>query len=659
MSWQWLALAAGPSGAQWQWLRVEAESGAVTTPTAWQWLRLDVSASTVSYFVLPHANPFDAGEDITITATRNGAAPTGRVWRVASGTATLTPNGDTVTLRAPIGAVDSSVTIGYKPSDAAEIFVTLNFLRATDWVKVGTVLKPAIWHVVDDGAADLDAAFAAAFRGVNLSGAEFTPDAAHLPGVVNTDYMYPTQADYTYIAGRGHKLVRLPIRWERIQPTRGAALDSAQLSMLTTAISRANTAGLKVLVDIHNYARYINSTANGGAELVLGGGVLTNAHLADLWTLLSTALRGLPGLAGYGLMNEPHSLPGLAGSFTATSTPFSFDATVQSWTVETSGTVARSTTTVHDGSGSLQITRTLAAGSNQLIRANDAATNTLDFSNGATIAAWVLVPSGAPGTNWQARLEMQDSAFTWQTGAYTALTPGTWAQLSFTPSGAIWTGHKGIGVQFTSTQSTAPSVSVYVDTVQQGSLTGTLTPAQQWQAASQEVVTAIRAGGDTTRILIPGYQFSGAQNWPTNHPSAWISDPADNIAYEAHYYMDRDNSGTYVNTYASEETDATSRGFSSLTARAVTEITRFTDWCVANNVRGFIGEIGWPNNVSTASWNAVAEAVYDVLDVANIGAAYWAAGSWYGTTYNLSAYTGTPLATTASPSTIIEAHVLA
>lgn len=58
-----------------------------------------------------------------------------------------------------------------------------------------------------------------AYRGVNLSGAEFAHDALHLPGVPDRDYKYPTAADLRYIAGRGHRMVRLPIRWERIQRT--------------------------------------------------------------------------------------------------------------------------------------------------------------------------------------------------------------------------------------------------------------------------------------------------------------------------------------------------------------------------------------------------------------------------------------------------------
>lgn len=198
------------------------------------------------------------------------------------------------------------------------------------------------------------------WRGVNLSGAEFSPVAATLPGTVGVDYMYPQAADFAYLASRGHKVVRLPIRWERVQPTLGGALNAAEVARLTTAIGNASNAGLKVLVDVHNYARFIQSnddatfsdtysdwygTGGGGSTLVLGGGgTLTNAHLTDLWVRLSTALAGNPGVLGYGLMNEPNSLPGSAGTFTAAATPYTFDAGVSGWVGESGVTVAASAT---------------------------------------------------------------------------------------------------------------------------------------------------------------------------------------------------------------------------------------------------------------------------------------------------------------------------
>jgi endoglucanase len=90
---------------------------------------------------------------------------------------------------------------------------------------------------------------------------------------------------------------------------------------------------------------------------------------------------------------------------------------------------------------------------------------------------------------------------------------------------------------------------------------GDLSPARVWEAASQKALDVIRSDGDGRLVLVQGYEWAGAQRWPTNHPTAWISDPADNFRYEAHHYWDRDNSGAYSNGYAAEVADAQQRGF--------------------------------------------------------------------------------------------------
>jgi hypothetical protein len=52
------------------------------------------------------------------------------------------------------------------------------------------------------------------------------------------------------------KLVRLPFRWERIQPTLNGALDVNELGRLRAAISRAAAAGIKVVPTVFNYGGY-------------------------------------------------------------------------------------------------------------------------------------------------------------------------------------------------------------------------------------------------------------------------------------------------------------------------------------------------------------------------------------------------------------------
>lgn len=132
--------------------------------------------------------------------------------------------------------------------------------------------------------------------GVNLAGAEF--NSKNLPGNINKDYVYPSREDFEFIAAQGANVVRLPIRWERIQPTLGSPLAEAELAQLTTALSRAKTAGLCLVLDIHNYGRYYDTPINS-AEL-------QNAFI-NLWRLLVTGLNEKYFLA-LGLMNEPNHI---------------------------------------------------------------------------------------------------------------------------------------------------------------------------------------------------------------------------------------------------------------------------------------------------------------------------------------------------------------
>ena len=358
-------------------------------------------------------------------------------------------------------------------------------------------------------------------------------------------------------------------------------------------------------------------------------------------------------------MNEPHNLQEARSAVPAASTVWSFDHGTAPWSGEADAHTSRSTasSTRHDSAGSMQISRRLAAGASQNIRANDNAQSALTPAAGTTLSAWVLVPAHAPGTRWSAQLEMQDSSYRWIAGPSTALTPGRWTAISVTPTQATWSHRRGVAVQFSSDQTSPTTATVYVDTIRQhGQTSTTLTEARQWEEATQECVDAIRANQDTTPVYVPGVAFSGAQNWPRNHPAPWIDDPAGAAVYEAHYYFDRDNSGTYRQPFAAEEADAIRRGYASLEDRATTELHRFLHWCETNAVNGFVGEIGWNNTHDSSRWNAVGDALYNALDDATVGAAYWAAGQWYGTSYNLSLYTGTPLSTLAPPASIVEAH---
>ena len=245
-------------------------------------------------------------------------------------------------------------------------------------------------------------------RGVNVSGAEFgapfSLDATSSfsnknPGRYNTAYHYDGQATFDYLASRGIRLIRLQFRWERIQPTPGGPLDRTELGRLKAAVRRATGAGLEVILDVHNFGDYYIERKGRGVRFAIGSDRLPISRFADLWRRLSNNFKAMPGIVGYGLMNEPAGMPRV----------------------------------------------------------------------------------------------------------------------------------------------------------------GDLSPAKVWEKASQKALDAIRSNGDLRLVLVQGYQWAGAQNWPTNHPASWID--GDNFRYEAHHYWDRNNSGAHSNSYAEEVAEARSRGY--------------------------------------------------------------------------------------------------
>jgi aryl-phospho-beta-D-glucosidase BglC (GH1 family) len=161
-------------------------------------------------------------------------------------------------------------------------------------------------------------------RGINLAGGDFGDFGSYGAlnrGTLGTQYYYPNPGDWTYLASRGVKLVRLPIRWERFQSTLKTALDTTEISRLQTVLSAANSAGIVILIDVHNYGRYDtaatgNSSGSSSGVYDLGqnapsgiGGTMVSCF-ADFWQRMAAALAGHAGLWGYGLVNEPHDLTG-------------------------------------------------------------------------------------------------------------------------------------------------------------------------------------------------------------------------------------------------------------------------------------------------------------------------------------------------------------
>jgi endoglucanase len=137
--------------------------------------------------------------------------------------------------------------------------------------------------------------------GVNLAGAEFGEYAA-LPGRHQIHYIYPSEANFKRYANLNLKLIRLPFRWERIQPRLNGELNAAELDRLLTTLNHAQKYNMQVILDMHNYYRYYG-------KLIASPGVPISAF-ADGWRRIAQKVANHPAVYGYGLMNEPHSTNG-------------------------------------------------------------------------------------------------------------------------------------------------------------------------------------------------------------------------------------------------------------------------------------------------------------------------------------------------------------
>jgi endoglucanase len=169
-------------------------------------------------------------------------------------------------------------------------------------------------------------------------------------------------------------------------------------------------------------------------------------------------------------------------------------------------------------------------------------------------------------------------------------------------------------------------------------------PPGDWVDIANAAIAGIREAGAGHVVAVPGTRWSGAHSWlrphgeaaaaaaaavlagepapPVNNAEALLGvvDPIDNYVIEVHQYLDDDSSGRSGECVAPEQ--------------AARRMDDFTEWLIAHDRRGFLGEIGAGNNPNCL------EALYAVLSrVAAardhwLGVAYWAAGPWWDPGYH-------------------------
>lgn len=80
--------------------------------------------------------------------------------------------------------------------------------------------------------------------GVNLSGMEFAYP------------FFPNEAEAAYYSNRGMKIIRLPVKWEYLQPISGQDFDRSFLEKMKKSISYIENHGMVTMIDIHNFGKY-------------------------------------------------------------------------------------------------------------------------------------------------------------------------------------------------------------------------------------------------------------------------------------------------------------------------------------------------------------------------------------------------------------------
>ena len=163
------------------------------------------------------------------------------------------------------------------------------------------------------GMSQVDQAMAApcpaTLPGSNVAGGEFNP--GKLPGVPGQDYVFPAGNEVALLQRLGLRLMRVPVLWERLQPTPLETLDVAELDRLDQVVRLARSAGLTVVLDVHNYGAY------RGVPLDRPGAPA--GALPDLWARLARHFADDDTVV-FGLMNEPKDFDPVAWAAIAKAT---------------------------------------------------------------------------------------------------------------------------------------------------------------------------------------------------------------------------------------------------------------------------------------------------------------------------------------------------
>lgn len=141
-------------------------------------------------------------------------------------------------------------------------------------------------------------------RGVNLAGAEF---GSAMPGTFGTDYTYPEPSSFGRFAALGFNCIRLPFRWERLQPIVDGPFDEPEWQRIAGIIDAASVSRQTLVLDMHNSAHRKVRDDGWRTEQIIGSSAVPTAAFARTWVEITRRVAGRSHVV-LGIMNEPANI---------------------------------------------------------------------------------------------------------------------------------------------------------------------------------------------------------------------------------------------------------------------------------------------------------------------------------------------------------------
>lgn len=482
-------------------------------------------------------------------------------------------------------------------------------------------------------------------RGTALSGLEFTPNT--IPGLLGTHYFAPSNADFSYFAGKGLTLIRLPFLWERIQPTLNGALNTAHAAIIHSAAAMAANNGVKLVLDVHNYGRRYISYPGG----------FTDNFTSSAGTWTGGNLNG----GGY-YESDPNSYFGsYSGGDFANGNKQTFQADLTLVDPNGTGTYpAINIRTMDDGTGNNYYDFTFDLFGQQYnwakvvngTRTNIGATGTVVFTvgtpytvkvdinqiNSGKVTVWVN-GSQIAQFNTDAGLtagkvtiyqnfmksKIDNASLNVNGDTNGAVNSGTYVlgttQLPMSAFSDLWT---RLATEFKNDA----AIFMYDLMNEPHDMPVPTTPSNYNTTATttlmvQAGINAIRAVDTARWISIPADHWQGIQNFTTDYgtnPSPWWTDSAGKTMLSFHYYQDGDHSGSYYGDWGQSNRD-----------NLPTDVTPAFAWGTAHSVPVFMGEYGVPNanTTSAANYRQDLGTLLGLMDQYKVSGTHWAAGQQY------------------------------